>query len=111
MDGTAHQVDDRFRGFGFHRRDRVAVDVHRERDGRVTQPFTDDLRMNAGGESQSRECVPEVVKPDAREAAIAHVPVEHLREAVRVDGNAVIADRTRRRLRRPRPADRRPPPP
>lgn len=67
----ADEVGDRLGGFGFHRGDRVAVDVHREGDGGVTKSFAHDLGMDAGAEGQGRVRVPQVMQPDARQVSEA----------------------------------------
>jgi hypothetical protein len=44
----------------------VAVEVERDRDGRVLEPLLHDLRMHARSEQRRGVCVPEVVEPDLR---------------------------------------------
>ena len=41
-------------GFGLHAGDNVGVDLHRECDGGVAEPFGHDFRLDASAEKQCR---------------------------------------------------------
>lgn len=56
----------------------------------MAEPFTDDLRVDAGGECERRMRVPKIVQTYPRLAAVPDLLVEHLREAIWVDGRAVF---------------------
>lgn len=50
-----------------HRGDGMAVHVQRQRHGGVPEPLTHHLDVDAGGESQRRVSVAQVMEPDARQ--------------------------------------------
>ena len=58
----------------------VAVDVERDRDRRVPEPFRHDLRMHTFGEKQRCVSVPQVMEPDSGDVRAGDPAVECLRE-------------------------------
>jgi hypothetical protein len=67
----------------------VRVRVERDRDGRVTEHFRNDLRMYAATEKQAGRGVPEVVEPNPCEAGVLEEGEEGPPDEVRcLDGTA-----------------------
>lgn len=77
IEGVADdQVGDGGGGRLVHARDDVAVDLERERSGRVPEAFADDLGRHSGLKGGAGVGVPDVVKPDLGQAGRSTVSIE-----------------------------------
>lgn len=69
----------------------MAVEVQRDRDRRVAEPFLNHLRVNASGKHEGRAGMAKVVEPDRRNPGSGDGPAERLGHRVGVMGIAVLA--------------------
>ncbi len=86
---TKEQRSDLLGGFALHVLDDVAVQVERDADVGVPEPFRHHLRMNAGRKRQRRGRVPEVVQGDGWQRQGIAQPLERRRERVRVQRQTI----------------------
>jgi hypothetical protein len=57
----------------------------------MSEPFADDLRVDTGAERDRRVCVPKSMQRQLRKLRALDVPLEHLRERLRMDRGAILA--------------------
>ena len=69
--------------------EQVPVAVHRERRGRVPKTTRDEKRLLPGCDQVGDVRVPEIVEPDARQAATGDPAIEDLGDALRIERHSV----------------------
>ena len=63
----AQRVVDARRGVLLHARQHVRIQIERDADAGMAEPFAGDFRMHAGGEQMRGVAVPQIVQPNARQ--------------------------------------------